>query len=515
MEPVQLFATRRTKFGTVSSEGRPFRLNKSTSNWIIALGLVLSLAPLTTAQADDTNDLKSEVQSLRDELKSLRQELKETKAEIAARTLNAASAANSTNNEPSIQQSDLDALKDVLNEQILRDVGTKGSSAANGAHLVSVTGGGIARFADTLSKSLNFSIPSATLGFTGALRDDPSSDGNVTYNVSVLGSTGTGSASSLALSDIYLQWDLKTAKLELEPAYTLSLRAGQQLVPYGLDNINGELARPTIYTAQYLSGIPGTFGRDIGVIAQGGFLNHNDPTGGATLNPLSGNTAASAVNPVIGYTVGIFNGAGANTVVASNNSVAFVGKLVITPFPEYFSNFRNLSFGLDYYEGNLGPKSGARPTKRRFGPEFQWLRKPFLLTFEYVHSEDGFDGVTYNPATAPNGHRTSDSYVGTLFWTPRTLPDFQPWVRFDYFAPSWVTTATPASLNWNASNAKRIYSIGFNYFIYQVEPVTRRVYVTTQTERVIKLQLAYDYIDYIHHEYGGNHRFTGQAVFSF
>ena len=76
MEPVQLFATRRTKFGTVSSEGRPFRLNKSTSNWIIALGLVLSLAPLTAAQADDTNDLKSEVQSLRDELKSLRQELK-------------------------------------------------------------------------------------------------------------------------------------------------------------------------------------------------------------------------------------------------------------------------------------------------------------------------------------------------------------------------------------------------------------------------------------------------------
>ncbi len=517
MEPVQSSAARRAKFGTVwSSECRPLPLNKSASNWIITLGLVLSLAPLAAAQADETNSLTGEVQSLRDELKVIRQELKETKAEVAAKAANASSAASLTNNEPSIRQSDLDALKDVLNEQILRDVGTKGSSTANGAHLVTVTGGAIVRFADTVSKSLNFSLPpNATIGLAGALRDDPSSDGNVTYNVSVGGSTGTGSASSIGLTDVYLQWDLKTAKLELEPAYTLSLRVGQQLVPYGLDNINGELARPTIYTAQYLSGIPGTFGRDIGFIAQGGFFNHYDPTGGATLNPLSGNTAASAVNPLIGYTVGVFNGAGANTIVVSNTSVAFVGKVVITPFPDYFSNFRNLSFGFDYYEGNLGPKNGERPTKRRFGPEFQWLRKPFLLTFEYVHSEDGFDGTAYNPATAPNGHRTTDSYVGTLFWTPRTLPDFQPWVRFDYYDPSWVTTVTPASLDWNASNARRIYSIGFNYFLYQVEPVTRRVYETTETERVIKLQIAYDYINYIHNNYGGDHRITGQIVYSF
>lgn len=479
------------------------------------------MAPLAAARAGDTNDLRSEVQSLRDELNNLRQELKATKAEVAAKSFNASS--NSTNGEPSIGQSDADALKDVLNEQILRDVGTKGSSAANGSHLVTLTGGGIARFADTPSKALNFSIPNATLTLSGALRDDPSSDGNVSYNLSVLGATGTGTASSIALSDVYLQWDIKTAKLELEPAYTLSLKLGQQLVPFGLDNINGELARPTIYTAQYLSGIPtasgATFGRDIGFTAQGGFFNYSDPTGGATLNPLSGNTAASAVNPVVGYTVGVFNGAGANTVVATNSSVAFVGKVVVTPFPEYFSNFRNLSFGFDYYEGNLGPsESHFLPTKRRYGPEFQWLRKPFLFTFEYIHSEDGFDGVTYSTAAPQtvtanaSGWRTSDSYVGTLFWTPTTLPDFQPWVRFDYYDPSWTTTTAPL---WNDSNAKRIYTVGLNYFLYQVEPVTRRSYGTTKTERVIKLQLAYDYIDYIRQNYGGNHRVTGQVVFSF
>ena len=328
----------------------------------------------------------------------------------------------------------------------------------------------------------------------------------------------------LALTDAYLQWDIKTAKLELEPAYTLSLKAGQQLVPFGLDNINGELARPTIYTGQYLAGIPTasgpTFGRDIGVTATGGFFNHADPTGGVTLNPLSGNSAASSVTPFFGYTLGVFNGAGANKILGTNNSLAFVSKVAITPFPDYFSNFRNLSFGFDYYEGNLGSTSshGDLPDKRRYGPNFQWLRKPFLFTFENIHSEDGYDGISYSTTAGkkkgPAGWRTSDSYVATLFWTPGTLPQLQPWVRFDYFKPSWQSiVASPTA--YNSTVEKRIYTVGLNYFIYQVEPVIRRVYTTTETERVIKLQLAYDYIDYAGKNYGGNNRVTGQVVFSF
>jgi hypothetical protein len=265
----------------------------------------------------------------------------------------------------------------------------------------------------------------------------------------------------------------------------MSLQLGQFLTPYGLENVATENNRPTINVAQYVTDLG--FGRDIGFIATGGLVNRNDPI--------------STTVPLVGYTVGVFNGAGPNT-IDNNTGVDFLGRLTYTPFYKYSGTFRNLTFGGNWYEGNLGPSSGQLPTKRRYGLDASWLRKPFLLTFEWVHSEDGFDGDSVSPLkgfstmapTAPVA--SSDSYVGTLFWTPATLPDFQPWVRFDRWEPTAFGNYTPAGLeSANAAGfgniSRNIYSIGFNWFIWQVEPITRRVYAAPPTERVLKLQMGY------------------------
>ena len=76
----------------------------------------------------------------------------------------------------------------------------------------------------------------------------------------VNGSTVNGSF--LSASDVWSHYDVKTTKLELEPAWTMSLQLGQFLTPYGIENISTENNRPTINQAQYISRLG--FGRDIG-----------------------------------------------------------------------------------------------------------------------------------------------------------------------------------------------------------------------------------------------------------
>jgi hypothetical protein len=43
--------------------------------------------------------------------------------------------------------------------------------------------------------------------------------------------------------------------------------------------------------------------------------------------------------------------------------------------------------------------------------------------------------------------------------------------------------------------SRTAYSIGFNWFIWQKNPVTRLAYSSMQTERVLKLQVDYTYTD--------------------
>jgi hypothetical protein len=478
-------------------------------------------APATSKGAADSAESGSHDSTRESDGKALREEIKQLRDELAA-VKETAAANEETLKDVSgkvaeaTTHSDLEALRDVEEEHILRSIGSSTSISpypvSGYQHLVNLNGSAGLLYnatpwstSGTSTRSLRFQLVSLTL--SGSLRQDPGAEGDVKYNVSVLGTqnrytavantTQSGAASPAATvaagtvngtylnaSDVWVSYDVNAGKLALEPDWTLSLQLGQFLVPFGVEAVSTENNRPTINQAQFASKL-GFSTRDLGLIARGTFINRNDPS-------------ATTV-PVISYILGVFNGAGWNS-FDTNTGIDLLGRLSFSPFYQYADNFRNLSFGGSWYEGNRFSTTGTLPTKRRIGGDFNWLRKPFLLTAEYVYSKDGYDGRNA-PLKGTGGAPTAafakgSTFVATLFWTPGALPDFQPWVRFDLFRP-WafnnltdqqIATANAAG-NWG--NRRDAYSVGFNWFIWSVEPLIRRSYATAETNRVIKIQSSY------------------------
>lgn len=369
-----------------------------------------------------------------------------------------------SNKQRFVTPEDLESLKDVLEEKILRGVRSRYLVSFNGfvtagfAYQEKVpysVGGKVYR-----DSSSTFRLSNAAFSLSGFLRENPVDDGDLRYRVSFFyqgPSTSsrngqTGNTSSVQVTDGVLMWDLVRQKKKLEPPFQLNLTLGQQLVPFGADNTATEEKLPTINLAQYL----GAFGlrRDVGLVADGGFIYQYDPPSGLT-------------TPVIAYQVGIFNGAGANR-WDDNRAKDYVAKLYVTPVTSFFSVFRGLRLGGSYYWGNVGQQGQA--TKERWGAELEYLHKPFLLDAEYVRGDD-------RAAATPRKIRTEGA-VATLFYQKDALPDFQPLVRFDYLDPDLGV----------ADNGRIVGTVGFNWFFWQVEPVTRRTYEVAKTERVVKLQ---------------------------
>jgi len=360
------------------------------------------------------------------------------------------------------RQSDIVALQDLISDQIKRVV--------TSAYTVNFSGYGALGFTYTqthnfsLDKTNNFTfnVPYAGLNFVGNLREDPKEDFDLQYTLMTY-FTGNG----IALLDVNLKWGLFTIKRSLDPFFTLNAIIGQQQVPFGSDNQAPEDQRPTISYAQYLSkyGI----GRDVGLRFDLGFLNSMDNFTGATVSRIA-------------LSLAVFNGAGMNTLDSlGRRAKDLQAKLLFTPLgDQYFNTFGQLSFGgtadwqgVDYHSSQVLNTIG------RYGAQINWLKKPILVTGEYV--------VGNNKPTTPKGPNIqSQSWVGTIFYTPNALPNFQPLIRYDYFDPNVANNSAATK-----SDASTFITAGFNWFFYQTEPLSRRPYPIAETNRVIKLQLNY------------------------
>jgi len=386
-----------------------------------------------------------------------------------------------------ITRQDLDAFKDLIDEQ--------DKKKWNSGWTVNVSGaiaGGFTSSANGLGgdgKS-GFNISYATLGLAGNLREDPVDEFDVRYGLSLLwsgtandiGATNGGAAGSSnkqvqspALANVFLTVDLNTTKGNLEPFWVGSLTLGQQLIPFGQENLASEEQRPTIGYAQYRGNFG--IGRDIGLKHDGGFINRQDPGSGINV-------------PLLSYSLAIWNGSGANR-LDNNNEKAYNGRFLITPEAQYLSIFSGLSFGGSVYKeftGGVGTTTATTDYKKVnrewYGWEFSWLRKPFLLTAEGVYGHNPRLAGTVNPANPVIAAATavapkhSTDYVVTLFYTPSTLADFQPLYRYDRFDSD--TSA--------ANSVSAIHTLGFNYFVWQKTPVISRTFAATEGNRVLKIQ---------------------------
>jgi hypothetical protein len=317
--------------------------------------------PSATSKAADNKEAapqsashESAEPALREEIKQLRDELAAVKETTAANEETLKGVSDKVSE--ATTHNDLEALRDIEEEHILRSVGSSTSISpypvSGFQHLVNLTGSaGFIYTATPWSTSgtstRSLRIYTTSLTVSGSLRQDPGAEGDVRYNIAFLGTqnryaavantsqsgaastaatvdAGTANGTYLNASDVWVAYDVGTTKLILEPNWTLTFQLGQFLVPFGVEAVSTENNRPTINQAQFVSKLG--FGRDLGLIATGGFLHRNDPS--------------ATTIPLINYLVGVFNGAGPNS-FDTNTGLDFVGRLAINPFYQYADNFRN------------------------------------------------------------------------------------------------------------------------------------------------------------------------------
>ena len=303
----------------------------------------------------------------------------------------------------------LAALEDRLNNNLRLTIATQWT--------INFSGYGILGFESSPAKSgvanplASLYIPGAGITLGGLLQQDPYKDGDLSYTLQFLYGTNAG-ATTLNFGNVALNWALLTNKQKEDPFFTTNVTVGQQLIPFGSDNLAGEDKRPTIGYAQYYSRVGG--GRDIGLLFDNGFWNTTDPTNSLTV-------------PKLEVLAGFFNGAGANNVDsgALTSKDVFL-KAVFNPVQDYTNFFGQLSFagsawwhGLDW--GSENPTAGESkqlevPTQRYAG-EIDWLKKPLQFTLEYVSFKK-------SPIAFPTkvADTSGNSFVGTVFWNRRCAP---------------------------------------------------------------------------------------------
>ncbi|MEI7812688.1 MAG: hypothetical protein WCJ01_09725 [Ignavibacteria bacterium] len=372
-----------------------------------------------------------------------------------------------------VKQSDLFQVKEILELQAQRAVLSN--------YTINLSGYGIFNATVVKTNETNFLIGSSNAAVTlsGKLREDPVNDGDISYTVGI-----TTNTTSAIISDLFFNWELKGIKSDLDPFYTISLKAGQYLIPFGSENLAGEDKKPTIKGAQFIGSYFAN-PRDVGFNVDLGLFNTQDAFTGLLI-------------PKLALTAGLFNGAGANITDPTRGKNILL-KATVTPVTEFFSPLYGLKFGgtvaikdFDYVD-NKSKTGGSL-----YNVQLEYLKKPFLFTGEYTsgHLRDNLsatDGKTViknqyvvNGKINPDNAVATDSksYVLTLFYTEDALPDFQPLIRYDFFDPNSSVV----------KDAQTVYTVGFNYYFYQTAPLFQRPYAIAKTDRVLKLQANYNFI---------------------
>ena len=192
-----------------------------------------------------------------------------------------------------------------------------------------------------------------------------------------------------------------------------SLRVGQFKVPFSLEMTTSSGELDLINRSQPINKLSpsldiGGGGRDIGAVVFGkaAFLE---------------------------YTLGLFNGAGANK-ADTNDRKDLAGRLVVHPL-----SF--LSVGASFYDGSYAASAGAPSTVRdRIGADLALLHGPFSLKADFLQSEDA--------ETLRRGWYVQGGYT----FLPKIL---QGVVRFDAYDPDGAVSGDRLDT----------WTVGLNWFI--------------------------------------------------
>ncbi|MEI9948528.1 MAG: hypothetical protein WDO74_05970 [Pseudomonadota bacterium] len=334
------------------------------------------------------------------------------------------------------------------------------------------------------NRKTTFDVPTAVIFFNGSLYKDYEEGRNLTYSLRYGVSQQTNTNNSfLNLLDATITYSLLPTISPEIPALTIT--AGQQLLPFGLEVPASEELKPVITNAQFTTRL-NLARRDVGVIVKGDLFTQVD-------------YGYNYRQAFLAYAFGIVNGSGPNS-PDDNNNKDLLARVAFTLPSDYNSYLRELKVGFTGYWGkqNLYTSDAAKTlqgkgVKNRYGIDVYYNHWPFGFTYEFIRGYDATITPTSTPQNVTRATLTSQSHTGTFFlsfgqqfvagfrnqgkyddWWPKT---YQPFVRVDIFdsdvhKPNTRTDSYTAGFNVFFAETTKL-QLNFNHIVtwaYQEDP---------------------------------------------
>jgi hypothetical protein len=290
------------------------------------------------------------------------------------------------------------------------------------------------------NRHTSFDVPVALIFFNGNLYKDYKEGRNLTYSLRYGVSQQTNTNNSfLNLLDASITYSVLPTINPEEPALTIT--AGQQLLPFGLEVPATEELKPVISNAQFSTRL-NLARRDVGVMIKGDLFTQVD-------------YGYNYRQAAIAYAFGVVNGSGPNT-LDDNDNKDFLARVAFTLPSDYNSYLRELKVGFTGYWGkqNLYTTDASKAfvgkgVKNRYGIDVYYNHWPFGFTYEFIRGRDAAVSAASTLGDVTRATLDSQSHTGTFFlsfgeqfeagfknqgkfddWWPKT---YQPFVRIDIF----------------------------------------------------------------------------------
>ena len=175
----------------------------------------------------------------------------------------------------------------------------------------------------------------------------------------------------------------------------------------------------------------GSLGRDLGIMATG------------SLFPVE--TQNGEKFGIIDYSIGVFNGNGANQ-LDNNNRKDVVGRLELHP------GLKALTLSGSYYYGKYTKDDNVNCTRNRWAAGAQYNDGKFVLRGEYI---SGTTGVAPTVIPEDLGYFNSNGYYGVIGYNLQAGEQkIMPVLRYDHFTKD--ASIEKGGTNW--------YTVGINYW---------------------------------------------------
>jgi len=222
---------------------------------------------------------------------------------------------------------------------------------------------------------------------------------------------------------------LLDAQAEFTPTQVISLRAGQFLVPFSLENITSSSDLLTVNRSQVVEKLVpgrdnGSAGRDLGAAVFGSYS-------------------------IFDYSIGLFNGSGANK-ADTNDRKDLAGRLVAHPW-------KPLSLAFSFYNGRqTASDNPALIIRNRYGLELAFSYQRLALQAEFIRATDD--------RTKKEGWYTLVTY--SLLRQKLQLVGRLEAINLDRHLPAQKTTIYTAGINWFLTEKSKLQA---NYEYHQTE----------------------------------------------